>query len=84
LTSVVESSREIKVFPNPAEDLLNLFYSFENSCEIRIMSADGRLIMLTESGVSNQVQIDVSSLEPGMYLIEVMKEKPLRAVFLKK
>lgn len=84
LTSIDESSTEIKVFPNPVENMLNLVFSFDNNCEIRILSSDGRLVMRAESGVADLVQLDVSALQPGIYLIEVITEKPLHAVFLKK
>ena len=84
LTSLKESDNEILVFPNPVEDNLNLLFSFDRNCEIRILSSDGRLVMRSESGVADIVQLDVSGLQPGMFLIEVMTEKPLRSVFLKK
>lgn len=84
LTSVDEYGDKLKLFPNPVEHNLNLIFPFEKNCEIRIMSSDGRLVMFAESGIADFVQLDVSALQLGMYLIEVMTEKPLRSVFMKK
>jgi len=84
LTSIVESDADFKLFPNPADNKLNMIYAFDRNCEIRILSSDGRLVMRTESGVADYVQLDVSALQPGMYLIEVISETPVRSVFLKK
>jgi hypothetical protein len=83
LTSIVESDIDFRVFPNPVDDKLNLIFPYDMNCEIRILSSDGRLVMRTECGFADQVQLDVSTLQPGMYLIEVLSDTNVRKIFLK-
>ena len=67
-TSVSELKEEsILVFPNPADALLNI--QIPDAESICIYSADGKLVRYI---LSNTNTIDISDLNPGLYLIRVL------------
>lgn len=55
----------IKVFPNPATDVLNIDSS-EEVKNVSVLSLDGKLVSTT-----NGKQVDVSTLKAGVYIYEV-------------
>jgi blue copper oxidase len=57
------------VFPNPAQDELTIFSSFDKET-IRIFDAHGRMVLYTLSG-GQQTIIDIESFESGMYCIDL-------------
>jgi len=75
------TANDVRVFPNPAEGLLNVRAGAEMQ-SIRIMTATGQQLRYINLE-NNQQQIDISDLTPGLYylLIEVDGElKPKRFV----
>jgi len=69
-----ENSNEIKLFPNPTSSNLQIESAagFDN---VKVFSLEGRLFLeLFEQGHSN---IDLSSLEAGVYIVELMNEDGL-------
>ena len=71
--SVVKSG--IKVFPNPANDILNITYSgIQAESIVQIFSTEGRLILLlTMTGQNLQIPLD--QIVPGIYIIVVQNEE---------
>ena len=61
---------EIKLFPNPANDILNIQTSFTEFYSIDILDVSGNLIY-TNTNLSNNAQIDVSNLSNGMYFVKI-------------
>jgi hypothetical protein len=55
----------IKIFPNPAENQLNIGIS-EKVNSVKIMDVSGKVI-----AVEKQNTIDISTLDPGVYLLNV-------------
>ncbi|MPL93178.1 hypothetical protein SDC9_39304 [bioreactor metagenome] len=84
LTGLKENADGIRLFPNPADDVLNIDFSQTGDYEVSIYSTDGRLVLIHESSNSKILQLDVSTLEPGVYMIEFAAEKTVRSVFIKK
>jgi len=83
-TNIIENSNNLDfiVSPNPVEgNYLNLFYELPVNTLIsfRILSADGRLISSEpfnfESSGEYFRTIDVSSLAPAVYVIQLLTEK---------
>lgn len=71
----LEWQNELKIFPNPASDILTV-ESREPIVKIQIISADGRLILSkNQSGGT----LDVSELTPGFYFIIVTGKHHTRA-----
>jgi hypothetical protein len=60
------ASSEIKVFPNPADDYIRIMNA-GLAFEVNIYNTIGQNVMT----VKNQNQIDVSSLQKGLYFVEV-------------
>jgi hypothetical protein len=65
----------IRLFPNPAEDKLTVFFKEElNNAQISIFDSSGSLVLLSSSDESRALQMtqDVSSLQAGMYTIKII------------
>ena len=63
---------EVKVYPNPATDYIQV--EALGSFTAEIFSMDGRLLLSEDDGNKGQ-QIDVSSLKAGLYFIRISSEK---------
>ncbi len=59
------------IFPNPTNNLINIFSGTNPIKEVRILNSVGYLCYLNTRINSTQLQID-SKLSPGYYLIEVL------------
>jgi hypothetical protein len=59
---------EISVFPNPTRDRITVETDVQGAKTITVYDAWGRLLMTTET-LEQQVDFDVSSHQPGLYLI---------------
>jgi hypothetical protein len=69
---------EVKVFPNPAKDELNLQYSFEGEGIIALLISDltGRVVQEQNLAVSSSVSsLNIKDLPEGMYLLELFDQK---------
>ncbi|MCB0545414.1 MAG: T9SS type A sorting domain-containing protein [Saprospiraceae bacterium] len=67
---------EWKVFPNPATSVLNTAFSAESAgdVEIRVSDLSGKTLLRNENHADtgeNMAQMDISSLVPGMYIVEL-------------
>jgi hypothetical protein len=66
----------LTVFPNPADDRLNVVYTARDEAAVtwRLRDASGRLVREGVHGAlegSNRLSIDVRTLDPGGYLLEL-------------
>lgn len=67
-----EEAIEIKIYPNPAQDILNLSISQElKDAEVKIYSIQGQLMLTENISVVNQKAINISDLPAGMFIIEI-------------
>jgi len=70
-------SIELKIFPNPANQFLTVQFDEELSGDVvvSIFDLEGREVMKTTlSSESNSQQIDISSLNSGMYVMKAVVE----------
>jgi len=69
-----KESLDITVFPNPASELLNI--SFANSdktiATVSILNTIGQEIYRQQVMDNNNLQIDISSLSPGAYFVNIV------------
>jgi len=75
-TSDIDFHSDLKIFPNPAQDQVNISIDINTSLKgasIRILDSSGRLI-LSESLKSSEQQVDVSGLKSGFYVVEITLE----------
>jgi hypothetical protein len=82
--SVVENAMNVNVYPNPAEDVLNISMEL-NGASVSVISMDGKVVA---SQVMNgtTATVDVANLVSGVYFYEVTAENGLviRNSFVKK
>ncbi|MCH8903551.1 MAG: T9SS type A sorting domain-containing protein [Bacteroidetes bacterium] len=65
----------VKIYPNPIKSAGFLFISTEiTDVTISIYDISGKLILTFEKTESNELKIDIRSLNPGLYLCEVASE----------
>ena len=69
--NVDELENEFAIYPNPTNGMLNISSSL-NIIQAVIYSYDGKLVY-SESGILNQ--IDVSTLSPGMYVLQLQTDQ---------
>lgn len=60
----------VKIYPNPARDILHVEVTDILNYQVSLLSNDGRLIFSEK----NQTKIDVGHLSPGTYLLEVKEQ----------
>jgi len=81
LTNTVETLADIamRVFPNPAQDMVNIAISTESRQDLNLslLTMDGRVMMNKKVNVhgNGQFQVNVSQLPAGLYLVKVATDK---------
>lgn len=69
---VFGNTSELQVFPNPAKNIITI-NGLQSKGTIKIIAADGKLIkQITITGIS--LQIDISKLAKGMYILQYYNE----------
>ena len=73
VNAVNENSAAVRVFPNPAGEVLtvDLLFSGEAPLPVRLFSMDGTLVA-EHSLSADQRSINVSDLVPGIYLLQIV------------
>lgn len=82
----VDDISDIKLFPNPANTVINLSAPIKGTQLISIYDSKGRKILSNTYGVQEHsiVKIDITSLPKGIYWLEVTTEKnAIRKKFIK-
>tara|TARA_B100002051_G_C16390332_1_gene464868 strand:- start:19 stop:639 length:621 start_codon:yes stop_codon:yes gene_type:complete len=68
LTTKDFTTTDFKLFPNPAQNVLNI-QSQEQIDSVRIFTLEGRLLLQTANP-----SIDISQLKAGLYLVQIMAQ----------
>jgi hypothetical protein len=61
---------EIQIFPNPSHDIITIGQLPEGVASIRCYDAAGKLVLSKEILDINSVQLTISSLAPGNYILK--------------
>jgi len=69
----------IKCYPNPTKDIVNLSTPNETINQINVYDMFGRLLK-SQKGYNNSEQIDIQELPKAMYLLEIITEKGKQSV----
>jgi PKD repeat protein len=64
------ASQQVKVYPNPASDVLNLSWSQKPNAEVSIIDMNGNVIQ-TVVAAEMQTVCNIHSLAPGTYVLRV-------------
>lgn len=67
-TDLVKAS----IFPNPANDVLNIQLDEEQELNVKIFDLSGKVVLAKEYGQSFGEQINTSNLQAGMYIVQVV------------
>ena len=68
--NVNEVGMEVKIYPNPVQNLLNIS-STENIQQIEVYDVSGKLILSKRGTNARQSVVDVSELSKGQYVLKV-------------
>jgi hypothetical protein len=63
----------IAIFPNPAQENINVLGTNWNS--IQIIDITGKIVLSTSSNHVNQEMIDIQSIDKGVYLVQIIANK---------
>lgn len=69
---------QAEIYPNPVRNELNLVSELKMN-EIRIFNALGQMV-ISEKPEALQTKIDVSTLKPGLYIVQILTEKGVQSV----
>lgn len=64
----------IKAYPNPVKDILNIELPDENDFDLYLYNITGEVV-LKKKAVDKPAQINVSELTPGIYLLSIIDRK---------
>jgi hypothetical protein len=68
----IESSNTIEVYPNPAQDQVNVVLDYEGLTSVRIYDMNGKVVFSTEVEQSNILPINIENLQQGIYFLQVI------------
>lgn len=78
-TENIISQNEIKIWPNPVKNYLNITgaEAFEGQAEVKVYDLSGRLVLSStkNSTSQNTIQMNTSSLSTGTYLVKITDGK---------
>lgn len=76
ITPNLPIKKELFIFPNPASSFINIepVLSNETNLQLKIFSTSGQLLMVNNSASSFD-PIEISHLEPGLYIVEIKTNK---------
>jgi hypothetical protein len=78
---------EISIYPNPATDILEITSGNENAGlqELSIYAVTGKKIETVKAQNSRKVQVDISYLQTGIYILQLKTENATETLrFIKK
>lgn len=73
-TEDIELTQHIEVYPNPASDKLSLQSEISSTLDLFITNVDGKIVFVDANRNANE-SIDISSLQSGIYFIEIISDK---------
>lgn len=80
------ASNEVKVYPNPAQDMLNVEVAGVEISSVNIYSLDGKKVVTNNVSNVSTTKVDVSSLTVGTYIYEIVSSNgaTFKSKFVKK
>ena len=75
---------EFKVYPNPANEMMNIILPSEKeTAELRVYDISGKMHLQHKTN-SGQISIDVSSLQGGLYFLHILLEDRQKVIKINK
>ncbi|MFH0894855.1 MAG: DUF4465 domain-containing protein [Bacteroidota bacterium] len=69
-------NKSLNVYPNPSHDFITL--NVPVNASLKVFNVTGELIYSKKCEASNEMRIDVSSFNPGVYTISLISDKEIR------
>nr|WP_319399143.1 DUF4465 domain-containing protein [uncultured Carboxylicivirga sp.] len=73
-TSIRKNNTEVKIYPNPTRDILNIKMADNNVQRIEVYTIAGRKVMTQLSTSQSLEQINLSRLQQGTYIIRIVSD----------
>ena len=70
-----QSALNFKVYPNPVSDVLNIETSSNGPVQVQIFNAMGELVYAKNSTSLSRMNVDMSALSPGLYMVNLTEGK---------
>ena len=70
-----QSALNFKVYPNPVSDVLNIETSSNGPVQVQIFNAMGELVYDKNSTSLSRMNVDMSALSPGLYMVNLTEGK---------
>jgi hypothetical protein len=71
----VEKQDAVKVYPNPAKNILNIDHLNNNNPDFKIYDVSGKILIKGRGA-----KVDWSALRKGIYFIKVENLKPIKII----
>lgn len=71
LSRTNDGAFEVKAYPNPANDVLNVSISFAQELDMKIIGSNGQLFQQRKLAPQNNHAINVSTLRRGVYILQL-------------
>ena len=68
------NDNQLKLYPNPANDYLNVSFQSNGNATISIFNATGQLVRQFNSTTTGNTTINVSDLQKGVYILQIETE----------
>lgn len=78
LSNPLFDSKQLTVYPNPVKDVLNLSYA-QNITNVAVYNLLGQKVIEAKQH-TNSVQIDMSSLASGSYIVKVASDNQIKSI----
>ncbi len=69
--------KELKLYPNPANNLLNIELESDDPAQIELYNLNGQMLKAVSINFGGTIQLDVSQLEKGMYVVKATQNNEI-------
>lgn len=76
-TGINENKLSVNVYPNPSSDYFRVETKNTNAATINVYSLSGQLVISVNSNNLSEEKIEVSSLQKGLYLLEIKQDSEI-------
>ena len=78
---VINETISVKLYPNPTSDYV-IIESNMTIHDIEIYNLSGQLVQQVKQNKSERIQLDVSNLTAGLYLVKISNESNMQTIRL--
>lgn len=86
--TIVSTNINFGFFPNPANDIINVFYTLseDRNAQLAVYQTDGKLVkMFTLPKGSSNIKVTLNDLSAGQYVLKLLqKNQPIQTTLLSK